>query len=160
MPAGGQIFNQIKYLQDILEQTSQQKVFRIKHLWLVMKVLCEIDGQPTPLPARPDNGAMTQQDPLWKLRHALAGVGLALLLSVFTAAGAGRVLGDLLGGGYAWRVGLYAALLLYVLVGAVVLFVKVAQHETAPVSPARVAKWFISLWVWPALLMAGGGKPA
>jgi hypothetical protein len=28
----------------------------------------------------------------------------------------------------------------------------VAQHETAPLSLARVAKWFLSLWLWPALL--------
>ena len=101
---------------------------------------------------------MTQQDPLWKLRHALAGVGLALLLSVFTAAFAGSALGDLFGGGYGLRVTLYAGLLLYVVVGAAVLFAKVAQHETAPLSFARVATWFVSLWLWPALLAAGGRK--
>jgi hypothetical protein len=97
---------------------------------------------------------MSTQDPLWKLRHALAGVGLALLLSVFVAAFAGAALGDLFGGGYGTRVALYAALLVYVLTGAVVLFVKVAQHETAPLSFARVARWFASLWLWPLLWAA------
>jgi hypothetical protein len=101
---------------------------------------------------------MSTQDPLWKLRHALAGVGLALLLSVFAAAFAGAALGDLVGGGYGTRVAVYGALLVYVLTGAVVLFVRVAQHETAPLSFARVARWFASLWLWPLLLVAGRGK--
>lgn len=98
---------------------------------------------------------MSTQDPLWKMRHALAGVGLALLLSVFVAAFAGAALGDAVGGGYGTRVALYAALLVYVVAGALVLFVKVAQHETMPLSFARVATWFASLWLWPALLLAG-----
>ena len=101
---------------------------------------------------------MSLQDPLWKLRHALAGVGLALLLSVFAAALAGAALGDLFGGGYGTRVALYGGLLLYVLTGAVVLFVKVAQHETAPLSFARVARWFASLWLWPVLWAAARRK--
>ncbi len=101
---------------------------------------------------------MSTQDPLWKLRHALAGVGLALLLAVFTAAFAGAALGDAVGGGYGMRVALYGALLAYVVTGAVVLFVKVAQHETAPLSFARVARWFASLWLWP-LLLAGRQQP-
>jgi hypothetical protein len=101
---------------------------------------------------------MSTQDPLWKLRHALAGVGLALLLSVFTAAFAGAALSDLIGGGYGTRVAMYAGLLVYVLTGAGVLFVKVAQHETAPVSFNRVARWFVSLWLWPLLWAAGRSK--
>jgi hypothetical protein len=100
---------------------------------------------------------MSTQDPLWKLRHALAGVGLALLLSVFVAAFAGAALGDWFGGGYGTRVALYGGLLVYVLTGAVVLFVQVAQHETAPVSFARVARWFASLWLWPLLWAASKG---
>jgi hypothetical protein len=94
-------------------------------------------------------------DPLWKLRHALAGVALALLLSVLAAAFAGSLLGDVFGGGYGLRAGIYAGLLLYVVVGAGVLFAKVARHETRPLSAGRVGLWFISLWVWPALLLAG-----
>ena len=37
-----------------------------------------------------------QNDPLWKLRHAIAGVALALLAAVLLAALAARVLGDLI----------------------------------------------------------------
>ena len=98
---------------------------------------------------------MTQNDPLWKLRHALLGVGLALLLAVLTAALAGAWLGDLVAGSYHARVAAYGALLLYVLVGAGVLFAKVARHETRPVSAQRVFLWWLSLWAWPALLLAG-----
>ena len=99
-------------------------------------------------------------DPLYKLRHALAGLALALLLSVLTAALAGRFLGDAVGGDYGTRVTVYGMLLLYVVVGAVVLFIKVAQHETRPLSAGRVFTWFISLWLWPALLLTGRRPPA
>ena len=97
---------------------------------------------------------MIENDPLWKLRHAIAGVGIALLLSVLTAAMAGSAVGDLLGGGYGTRVAVYGGLLLYVVVGAGVLFAKVARHETRPLTPRRVALWWASLWLWPALLLA------
>lgn len=99
-----------------------------------------------------------ENDPLYRLRHALAGLALALLLSVLAAAFAGRWLGDLFGDSYALRAGVYAGLLLYAVIGAVVLFVKVAQHETRPLSAARVLLWFASLWLWPALLLAGARK--
>ncbi len=96
-----------------------------------------------------------QNDPLWNLRHALAGVAVALLLSVLLAALAGRVVGDALGGDYGTRVTVYGVLMLYVVVGAAVLFVKVAQHEKRPLSARRVGLWLLSLWLWPALLLAG-----
>lgn len=99
-------------------------------------------------------------DPLYKLRHALAGLALALLLSVLTAALAGRFVADVVGGDYGMRVTVYGLLLLYVVVGAVVLFIKVAQHETRPLSAGRVFTWFISLWLWPALLLTGRRPPA
>jgi len=92
-------------------------------------------------------------DPLWRLRHALAGVSLALLVSVPVAALAGRWVGDLIGDSYAARAGVYGALLLYVVVGAGVLFAKVAMHETRPLSAGRVGLWLASLWLWPALLL-------
>ena len=98
-------------------------------------------------------------DPLWKLRHALAGLALALLLSVLAAALAGRLLGDAFGGGYGARATVYGLLLLHVVVGAVVLFIKVAQHETRPLTAGRVLTWFASLWLWPALLLAGRTTP-
>jgi hypothetical protein len=98
-----------------------------------------------------------QNDPLWNLRHAIAGVAIALLLSVLLAAFAGALLGDLFGDSYGARVGAYGVLLLYVVAGAGVLFVKVAQHEKRPLSVARVGLWLASLWLWPALLAARRG---
>lgn len=100
-----------------------------------------------------------QNDPLWNLRHAIAGVALALFAAVLLAALAGRVLGDLFGDSYGLRVAIYGALLLYVVVGAGVLFVKVAQHEKRPLSAGRVGLWLASLWLWPVLL-AARRKPA
>ena len=95
---------------------------------------------------------MSYEDPLWKLRHALAGVALALVLAVLVAALLGSLLGDVVAGTYGARVAFYSVLLLYVVVGAGVLFAKVAQHEKRPLSPGRVGLWFASLWLWPLLL--------
>ena len=101
-----------------------------------------------------------ENDPLYRLRHALFGMGLALLGSVLLAAVAGRLLGDLFGDSYERRLSIYLGLLAYVITGAVVLFVRVAQHETRPASAGRVAVWLASLWLWPALLLLGRRKPA
>jgi hypothetical protein len=104
---------------------------------------------------------MHENDPLWRLRHALVGVGLALLLSVFIAAFAGAFLGDVIvGDSYGARVGFYSALLLYVVVGAGMLFAKVARHETRPVSAGRLALWVASLWLWPGLWWVARGRSA
>ncbi len=97
---------------------------------------------------------MLDNDPLWKLRHALAGLALALIASVLLAAMLGAFVGDLFGDSYHRRVAIYAGLLVYVLIGAGVLFVKVAQHEKRPLTPGRVLLWTASLWAWP-LLLAG-----
>lgn len=94
-----------------------------------------------------------KNDPLWNLRHAIAGVALALLLAVLLAALVGRVLGDLFELGYGQRVAIYGGLLLYVVVGGALLFVRLAQHETRPLSAGRVALWLASLWLWPLLLL-------
>lgn len=93
-----------------------------------------------------------QDDPLWRMRHALAGMAVALLLSVLLAALLGRFVGDLIADSYGLRVGLYLAILVYVIVGAGLLFVRVAQHETRPLTVQRVALWLASLWLWPVLL--------
>ncbi len=98
---------------------------------------------------------MLENDPLWKLRHALAGLALALLGSVLVAALIGRAVGDALGGDYGTRLTVYLVLLLHVVVGAVVLFVRVARHETRPLGLGRVLLWLASLWAWPLLLLVG-----
>lgn len=96
---------------------------------------------------------MHENDPLWRLRHALLGLMGALALSVPIAALLGRWLGDAWGDSYTLRAGIYGALLLYVVVGAGVLFVRVARHETQPISLQRLLLWLASLWLWPALLL-------
>jgi MFS family permease len=88
------------------------------------------------------------------MRHALAGVAIALVVSVLIAAMAGSVIGDLLGGTYGWRAGAYLVLMIYVVTGGVVLFVRVARHETRPLTVGRVGLWISSLWLWPLLLLA------
>ena len=100
-----------------------------------------------------------QDDPLWRMRHALAGLTLAVLLSVPLAALAGRWLGDWIGDSYGLRVTIYGLLLLHVVVGAVVLFKVVAQHETRPLSAPRVLRWVASLWLWPLLLLVARRRP-
>ena len=101
---------------------------------------------------------MVENDPLWRLRHALLGLLLALALSVPIAALLGRWIGDALGGSYAWRAGTYALLLLHLVIGTVVLFVRVARHETRPLSLRRLLLWLASLWLWPALFVARRGS--
>ena len=90
-------------------------------------------------------------DPLWRLRHALLGLTLALFLSVPLAAWLGAAAGGWFGDSYGARVAVYAALLVHVMVGAGVLFAKVARHETRPMSGKRLLLWLASLWLWPLL---------
>jgi hypothetical protein len=97
---------------------------------------------------------MHENDPLWRLRHALLGLLLALALSVPIAALLGRWIGDVLGGSYGWRAGTYALLLLHLVIGSAVLFVRVARHETRPLTLQRLLLWLASLWLWPALFLA------
>lgn len=97
-------------------------------------------------------------DPLWRLRHALAGVGMALLLSVFISALAGRWLGDLFADSYGLRVSIYGGLLLYAVIGALVLFTKVAMHETQALTARRLGLWTLSLWLWPLLLASRANR--
>ena len=81
--------------------------------------------------------------------------GLTYIVPLMAAAVTAKWVGDAFGGPYGTRVAVYLVLMVYVLVGAGVLFVKVAQHETTALSPRRVGLWLLSLWVWPALLLAG-----
>ena len=100
---------------------------------------------------------MLDNDPLYKLRHALLGLVLALGLSVPLAAWLGSVLTDVFVDSYGARVAVYSVLLVYVIAGAVMLFIKVAQHETRPLNAGRLFMWLASLWCWPLLLLRRGG---
>jgi MFS family permease len=100
-----------------------------------------------------------ENDPLYRLRHALAGMALALLASVFIAAFAGAFIADLFADSYGARVAVYSVLLLYVVLGTGFLFVRVAQHETRPLTAGRLALWLASLWLWPLLLTRQRAAP-
>ena len=94
-----------------------------------------------------------ENDPLWKMRHALLGLLLALAVSVPLAAWLGAAIADRFGDSYGLRVGVYAGLLAYVVIGAGVLFAKVARHETRPLTAGRFGLWLASLWLWPLLVL-------
>jgi hypothetical protein len=90
------------------------------------------------------------QDPLQKLAGPLVALLLALAASVLVAA----LLGGLMPLEYTGRALVYLGLLLYVVVGAVVVFRLTAQSEQGAFSAARVGKWIASMWLWPLLLLA------
>lgn len=99
---------------------------------------------------------MLDNDPLYKLRHALLGLMLALGISVPLAAWLGAVLTGMFVDSYGTRVAVYGVLLAYVIAGAVMLFIKVAQHETRRLTLPRLLVWLASLWCWPLLLLRRG----
>jgi len=92
-------------------------------------------------------------DPLFRLMRPLLGVLVATFINVFVAA----LIGGALPFEYAGRAWSYTALLLYVIVGAVMVFRLTAEGERE-FSPARVAKWVLSIWLWPALLAVSRGR--
>jgi hypothetical protein len=88
-------------------------------------------------------------DPLLKYGSTLAAVLIAVVLSVMLAATvAGHLDGD-----YRMRAAAYAALVIWVLIGAVVVFLLAHKGETARLTVGRVLLWTASIWLWPALLL-------
>jgi membrane protease YdiL (CAAX protease family) len=96
---------------------------------------------------------MYENDPLWRLRHAIVGAGLALLVSVFIAALLGAALAPLIADTYGVRSTIYGVLLVYVIVGTALVFKTVARSEQQALSAQRFLLWLISLWLWPLLLL-------
>jgi membrane protease YdiL (CAAX protease family) len=87
-------------------------------------------------------------DPLFKHRHALVGALLAVVVSVLLAAFiAGSLPFDY--GGRAWT---YAALVVWILVGAVMVLRATLAGERKPLTPARVLKWIAAIWLWPGFV--------
>jgi hypothetical protein len=84
-------------------------------------------------------------DPLIRYGAPLAAVVLAVILSVLVAA----MLAGQLEGDYARRALAYTALVLWVLVGAVVMFLLAHRAEGGRLSPGRVLLWTATIWLWP-----------
>jgi putative Ca2+/H+ antiporter (TMEM165/GDT1 family) len=92
-------------------------------------------------------------DPLIRLMRPLLGVLAATFINVLIAA----MIGGALPFEYSGRAWSYTGLVLYVIVGAVVVFRLTAEGERE-FSPARVGKWVLSIWLWPALLLVSRGR--
>jgi hypothetical protein len=90
------------------------------------------------------------KDPLTRVLRSLASVLIAVLLSVLIAA----LIGGALPFEYEGRAWAYTALVVYVIAGAVVVFIAAGAGERGEFSAARVLKWTASLWLWPLLLLA------
>jgi len=85
-------------------------------------------------------------DPLARYGKPLAAVLIAVAISVPIAA----FIGGALPFEYTGRAMAYLGLVLYVLVGAFIVFRLVAEAEQS-LAPARLLKWTVSLWLWPLL---------
>jgi len=85
-------------------------------------------------------------DPFVRYSKPLAAVLIAVALSVPIAA----FIGGSLPFEYTGRAVSYIGLLLYVIVGAFVVFRLDAEGEQS-LAPARVLMWTVSLWFWPLL---------
>jgi len=87
-------------------------------------------------------------DPLGRMGGTLAALLFAVVLSVILAA----VLASLVPGGYRARALSYLLLMAWVIVGAVLLVRATLQRESGRFTLGRIAKWMISIWLWPLLL--------
>ena len=92
---------------------------------------------------------MREDDPLTRYGPPLASVLLAVVLSILVAAMmAGQIEGE-----YQTRALIYGGFVLWVLLGAGVVFVLVHRGETARVSVSRILLWAASIWLWPLFLL-------
>ena len=92
---------------------------------------------------------MPDNDPLARFGPPLAGVLIAVVLSVLMAA---MVAGQI-EGAYQTRALVYAGFVLWVVLGAAVIFILAHRGEAAPLSLSRVLLWAASIWLWPFFLL-------
>ena len=92
---------------------------------------------------------MPDNDPLARYGPPLAGVLIAVVLSVLIAA---MVAGQI-EGAYQTRALVYAGFVLWVVLGAAVIFILAHRGEAAPLSLSRVLLWAASIWLWPLFLL-------
>ena len=93
--------------------------------------------------------AMPEDDPLARYGPPLAGVIFALVLSVLVAAMIAGQIGD----AYLTRALVYAGFVLWIVLGAAVVFVLAHRGEAGRLSIARVLLWAASIWLWPVFLL-------
>jgi hypothetical protein len=94
-------------------------------------------------------------DPLVRYGAPLAAVLIAVVVSIMIAA----MLAGLLEGDYSTRALVYTGLVLWVLVGAVVMFILAHRSEGGRLSPGRVLLWTATIWLWPVFaLLARQGR--
>ncbi len=92
---------------------------------------------------------MAEDDPLTRVGAPLAAVIIAFVLSVLVAA---MVAGQI-EGAYEKRALVYAGFVLWVLLGAAVVFVIAHRGEAGRLSVSRVFLWAASIWLWPLFLL-------
>ena len=92
---------------------------------------------------------MAEDDPLTRVGAPLAAVIIAFVLSVLVAA---MVAGQI-DGAYEKRALVYAGFVLWVLLGAAVVFVIAHRGEAGRLSVSRVFLWAASIWLWPLFLL-------
>ena len=92
---------------------------------------------------------MPEDDPLTRIGAPLAAVIIAFVLSVLAAAMVAGQIGDT----YEKRALVYAGFVLWVLLGAAVVFVIAHRGEAGRLSPSRVLLWAASIWLWPLFLL-------
>ncbi len=100
-------------------------------------------------------------DPLVKLIPPLVGVVLAVVLSLMVAATVASQIGE----DYGTRAWIYTTAVLWVLVGAVVVFMLAHRGESRRLTIGRVLLWTVSIWLWPLIALRtlprrGAGPPA
>jgi len=89
------------------------------------------------------------EDPLLKFISPLAGVVIAVVLSVLLSATVAGQVGD----DYTTRAWIYTIAVLWVVAGAVIVFMLAHRGETQTLSLRRVLLWTLSIWLWPALAL-------
>jgi len=96
-----------------------------------------------------------EDDPLLKFIGPLAGLVLAVVLSVLASAFVAGQIGD----DYTTRVTIYGVAVLWVVVGAVVMFWLTRGAERGALSVGRVLLWAASIWLWPVFALHRRAKP-
>src|SRR4029450_11523160 len=95
------------------------------------------------------------EDPLLKLIPPLAGVVIAVVLSILLAAMVAGQIGD----DYSTRGWIYTAAVMWVVIGAVVVFMLAHRGEAHRLSLRRVLLWTVSIWLWPLIAMRASRRP-